>query len=84
MYQLTIGGGGVNRVAWCCAVLMFVLALGNMPAHAQETKAAASKIDEKAMATLMRMAEFLAKAKQFSVTADIGYDTMQDLSLIHI
>jgi hypothetical protein len=52
--------------------------LGNAPARAQESKAATSGIDEKAMATLMRMAELLAQAKQFSFTTDIGYDVEQD------
>jgi hypothetical protein len=52
--------------------------LGNTLAQAQETKVDVSAIDEKTMSTLMRMAEFLAKSQQFSVTADIGYDVMQD------
>jgi hypothetical protein len=47
-------------------------------AHAQEKKVAASAIDETAMATLMGMAEFLAKTPRFSVTTDIGYEVEQD------
>ena len=79
MYRFSIAKGKVNRVTWrFVPILMFVFVLGHTPARAQETKAATSAIDEKAMATLMRMAEFLAKAQQFSVTADIGYDVMQD------
>jgi hypothetical protein len=52
--------------------------LSNTLAHAQEKKAATSAIDEKAMSTLMRMAEFLAKTPRFSVTTDIGYEVEQD------
>jgi hypothetical protein len=78
MQRFIIESGRVNRVTWCSAVLMFVLMLGNMPAHAQEKKAATSEIDEKALSTVMQMAEFIAKAQQFSVTTDIGYDVMQD------
>jgi len=57
---------------------MCALVLSNAPAHAQDTKATASVIDEKAMSAVMQMAEFLAKAQQFSVTADLGYDVTQD------
>jgi hypothetical protein len=78
MHRFIIGNGRVNRLTWCFAVLMVVLMLGNTPAHAQEKKAAASVIDKKAMATLIRMAEFLAKAQRFSVTTDIGYEVEQD------
>jgi hypothetical protein len=79
MQRFSIGSGRVNRVTWCfMSALMFMLMLSNTLAHAQEKKAAASTIDEKAMATLMQMAEFLAKAQQFSVTTDIGYEVEQD------
>src|SRR5215470_13783590 len=78
MRRFIIGGRRVNRVTWRFApALMFVLVLGSAPAHAQETKAATSEIDEKTMSILMRMAEFLAKSQQFSVTEDIGYDVLQ-------
>jgi hypothetical protein len=46
--------------------------------HAQQSSPTAPRIEEKAIATLMRGAEFLAKAQRFSVTADISYDVMQD------
>lgn len=78
MQRFIIGSGRVNRVTWrFVPALICALVVGNTPAHAQETKAATSAIDEKAMAPLMRMAEFLAKAQRFSVTADIGYDVDQ-------
>jgi hypothetical protein len=78
MHRFIIGNRRVNRMRWCFAsALMFVFVLGNPSAHAQETKAVTSEIDEKTMSTLMRMAEFLAKSQQFSVTEDIGYDVMQ-------
>ena len=79
MQRFSIRSGRVNRVKWRFMLVMLVaLVLGNSSAHAQETKAATSTIDEKAMATLMQMAEFLAKAQQLSFTADIGYDVMQE------
>ena len=52
MQRFIMGGGRVNRVTWCFAVLMFVLVLPNTPAHAQE-----SSIDKQAMSTVMKMAE---------------------------
>ncbi len=54
------------------------LLLGSPPAHAQEGKAAKPNIDEKAMAAIKRMNEFLSQQKQFSITADIGFDIVQD------
>jgi hypothetical protein len=48
------------------------------PVSAEQASRATGQIEEKAMATLMRMAEFLAKAPRFSVTTDIGYDVEQD------
>ena len=61
-------------------VWAFTLVLVSTPVHAQETKAAASNpdIEEKAMAILKRMAEFLSQAQRFSVTLDIGFDAVQD------
>ena len=68
----------MNRTAWrFVPALLCALVLGNTPAYAQETKTAGSEIDAKAMAPLMRMTEFLAKAQRYSVTADIGYDVDQ-------
>ena len=77
MYRLILGR--VSRVTWrLVPVLMFTLGLGHTPVLAQETQAATAAIDEHAMSTLMRMAEFLANAPRFSVTTDIGYDVEQD------
>jgi len=78
MQRFSIGNRRVNCVSWCfMSALMCTLVVGNTTAHAQEKKATASKIDEKAMAPVTRMAEFLAKAQRYSVTADIGYDVDQ-------
>jgi hypothetical protein len=78
MHRFIIGSERISRVPWCfVSVLMCALLLGNTTAHAQEKKATASAIDEKAMAPVMRMAEFLAKAQSYSVTSDIGYDVDQ-------
>src|SRR5262245_2154155 len=79
MQRFTMSSGNVTRVTRrCLLAVMCTLVLANVPAHAQETKAATSAIDEQAMSTLTRMAEFLAKAQHFSVTTDIGYDVTQD------
>src|SRR5262245_37026270 len=79
MQRFMIGNGRMNHITWRFVLaLMCALVLGNTLAHAQEKKAAASEVDEKTMSTLTRMAEFLVKSQQFSVTADIGYDVMQD------
>jgi hypothetical protein len=79
MQRFSIGSGRVNRVTWRFGpALICALMLSNTLAHAQEKKAAASALDEQAMSTLMRMAEFLANAPRFSVTTDIGYEVEQD------
>jgi hypothetical protein len=39
---------------------------------------AASERDAQAMATLQRMADFLSQAQRFSVTAEIGFDVVQE------
>jgi hypothetical protein len=57
---------------------VFTLVLVNAPVHAQETKAAAPDIEEKAMTVVKRMAEFLSQAQRFSVTVDMGFDAVQD------
>jgi hypothetical protein len=48
------------------------------PVSAQEDKATAPEIEEKAMTSLKRMGEFLSKAQRFSVTVDAGADVVQD------
>jgi hypothetical protein len=48
------------------------------PVSAQEGKAAAPEIEEKAMTVVKRMATVLSQAKQFSFTADVGFDVVQD------
>jgi hypothetical protein len=78
MQRFNIRSGRVHRVTWrLVPVLLVALGLGHTPVLAQETKAALPAIDEQAMATLMRMAEFLAKAPRFSVITDIGYEVEQ-------
>src|SRR5690349_4209770 len=54
MRRLSMGNGRVNGgTRWFVPVLMFALMLGNMPAHAQETKAATAAVEEQARSTLM-------------------------------
>jgi hypothetical protein len=79
MQRFSIGSGRVRRGTWrFVPVLLLALGLGYTPVRAQETKTATPAIDEQAMATLLRMAEFVAKAPRFSVTTDIGYEVEQD------
>lgn len=48
------------------------------PGYAQQSPATTPSTQEKAMAVLMKAAEFLANTQRFSVTADIAYDVEQD------
>jgi len=63
---------------WKISAMGLALWLTAAPGYAQQSSTAASPLEEKAMSTLMKAAEFLAKAQRFSVTADIGYDVVQD------
>jgi hypothetical protein len=63
---------------WNISAIGLALWLTAAPGHAQQAVAPTSPTQEKAMATLMKGAEFLAKAQRFSVTVDIGYDVEQD------
>lgn len=63
---------------WTMSAVGLALWLTATPGYAQQSAATTPPIEEKAMATLMKAAEFLAKAQRFSVTADIGYDVEQD------
>jgi hypothetical protein len=60
-------------LAWALTLLVV-----SAPVRAQETRAANPEIDERAMATLQRMAALLSQAQRFSVTVDIGFDAVQD------
>jgi len=63
---------------WKVNVVVLALWLAAAPVCAQQSNRTAGQIDEQAMSTLTRMAEFLAQAQRFSVTTDIGYDVAQD------
>jgi hypothetical protein len=63
---------------WNMSAIGLALWLTAASGHAQQSTATTSPTEEKAMATLMKGAEFLAKAQRFSVTVDIGYDVEQD------
>jgi hypothetical protein len=58
-------------------VLLIVVVLGVF-AGALTPGTAASARDTQAMATLQRMADFLSQAQRFSVTAEIGFDVVQE------
>ena len=55
-------------VAWALTLVWL-----SAPGQAQQPSAAHPEIDEKAMAVLKRMTEFLAQAQRFSVTVDTGF-----------
>ena len=60
-------------VAWALTLLVL-----SAPVRAQQTSAADPDIEERAMAVLQRMTEFLTQAQRFSVTVDTGFDVVQD------
>src|SRR5574341_1816315 len=70
MVQVRLGA----VLAWALALLLV-----GAPISAQQTSPTdQKKNEEQARAVLKRTAEFLSKAQRFSVTVDIGFDTVQD------
>ena len=63
---------------WTVSVFALTLLLAGVPVSAQESDAAASEIDEQAMSSLKRMAEFLAQSQSLSARLEIGFDVVQD------
>jgi len=60
-------------------LFIFSAMLAVAPVSAQETGAGdAQKNEDKAMAVMKRMADYLSQAKRFSVTADTGFDAVQE------
>ena len=57
---------------WKISAVGLSLWLTAAPGHAQQSAATKSSTEEKARSTLMKAAEFLAKAQRFSVKADIS------------
>jgi hypothetical protein len=69
----------MKRAIWhAVAAVLLVLWLTGVPGSAQTPGTAAPEIDAQAMAILTRMTSFLAQAQRLSVTADIGFDVVQD------
>ena len=62
---------------WKVSAVGVALWLVATPGYAQQAPPPTPPTQEKAMAALMKAAEFLAKAQRFSVTVDIGYDVEQ-------
>lgn len=61
-------------LGWAVALLLMV-----SPVGAQQTSPPdQNKSHEQAMGVLKRTADFLSQAQRFSVTADMGFDTVQD------
>ena len=70
MAQVRIG----VLLGWAVALLLMVA-----PISAQQTSPTdQNKSEQQAMAVVNRMADFLSQAERFSVTADIGFDVVQD------
>ena len=79
MNRLMLRRVKVPSVTWQLMVaLTLTFVLGSLPVKAQEGKEAAPKIEEKAMTLVKRMATVLSQAKQFTFTADIAFDAVQD------
>ena len=79
MHRLFIRNSKVNRVTWrFVSALIFVLVLASLPVNAQEDKTGTPEVEDKAMTIVEHMATVLSKAKQFSFTADIDFDVVQD------
>lgn len=69
----------MNRIKIAVACSWSLVLLAGAPLLAQQTKANdPKKSEEQAMAVLKQMAEFVAKAKSFSVTIEAGFDAVQE------
>jgi len=69
----------MNRATWRNTLAVIgVLLLTGLPVRAEEARAAEPTLEEQAMTPLKRMATVLSQAKQFSFTADVGFDVVQD------
>ena len=79
MNRLRLQRVRVIHVTWqLMPTLAFMILLGSLPVNAQEGKAAAPEVENKAMTIVKRMVSMLSQAKQFSFTADISFDVVQD------
>lgn len=69
----------MKKLRWVLSVLIIagLVCAGTVFAAANEDDEESS-IDPQAMTVLMKMADFLAKAKSFSVTVDGAYDAVQE------
>ncbi|MDY0039130.1 MAG: DUF2092 domain-containing protein [Desulforhabdus sp.] len=65
------------KLLFCIVGILGLLCAGTVFAATNEVENA-SPIDPEAMAIFLKMADFLAKAKSFSVTIESGYDAVQD------
>jgi hypothetical protein len=69
----------MKRAIWhSVPAVLIVLLLTGVPGSTQEPSTRAPESDAQARAILTRMASFLAQAQRFSVTADIGFDVVQE------
>jgi len=69
----------MRRMKWLLVILLVVALLPTaLAAAATEEDSATPLIDKEANAILMKMADFLSQAKDFSVSIESGYDVVQD------
>jgi hypothetical protein len=69
----------MNQAIWrSTSAMLVMLWLAGSLAGAQGPDPAAPELDAQAMAILKRMADYLSQAQRFSVTADMGFDVVQD------
>lgn len=71
-----LGMQNIRRVLGV-TIAFFVLCTGPVFAATDEDSNQ-SPVDTEAMSTLMKMADFLAQAKRYSVTIESGYEVVQD------
>lgn len=69
----------MKRMKWMLALLLVAALLQTaIAAAATEEDSATPLIDKEANAILMKMADFLSQAKDFSVSIETGYDVVQE------
>jgi len=66
----------INALSFMILALIFMI--GSVQAETSEPANRKPEIEENAMAILKKMADFLSKTQRFSVTAEIGYDAVQN------
>ncbi len=67
-----------HTIWWCVPAIVLGVLLSGASVTAQAPATATPEIDQQAMASLKRMADFLSQAERLSVTVETEYDAPQD------